>query len=217
MRCKIEKYLSGEFSPDELEALEMHMQLDEIHNRLYNKKVIWLQRVSIITRYAAAVVFILLFVRARYIDTVKYAQLEDEQLLEQYFNDKEQIKALYRAPYAADYYMIMHTEYCLNREMFTEAKQYLESALEIAPEKRALLFYIGMCDFRAGDYQGAIEIWKEFVKEETPFAEITEYYLAGGYLLNKDTHMARYTLFSIIEKQNHYYKQLAQELLIYMN
>jgi tetratricopeptide (TPR) repeat protein len=74
-------------------------------------------------------------------------------------------------------------------------------------------YYSGLCYLEMEQYNKAIQHFKKVIKENNNlFIEQAEWYMALGYLANKEEKKAYTTLYAIIEKKS-YYKKNAEKLL----
>ncbi len=197
---------------DKDDSLKLHFKLNEVHKSLAQKYNLTANIINLVNfgfKIVASVILVVCFVRAHYIDKVKYNKLEKHQLITYYF--KHNLSSSLRGGNTPD----REIASLLDEHQYNEAITFLKS-LPQNEDKPGLLLYIGYANMCAGNYQVAEKHFVELMEPQTVYSELAEYYLAGNYILSNNIKKAKETLKDIIVQKG-YYTTKSKSLLYYIN
>ena len=205
----IEKVIDTALSDDK--TLKLKFKLDEIHASLVHRyrmsaRILTLANITI--KVAATFAVLFFFVRAHYVDKVKYTKLERGQLINYYF--KNNISSLRGNRYPDREIAILLQDY-----NYGGAIDYLGEVYAKDTTKEGALFYLSYSNMCAGHYIVAAKQYRKLADNSLLFGETAQYYLAGNYLLGNQPQKAERLLEDIAHNKGHYAHQ-AKSLIYYI-
>lgn len=186
------------------ESLELKKELNQIHQMLYDKKKITreilLQRTSIFMRYAAILIFGILFIQARIID--RKSRHADQRCLISYYDTEVRLQERTRSPLPADS-LLFGAQQAINQQEYELALESLQLALASDSSKIALLFKLGQTCMANQDYRQAAEWFRKASLSSSLFSQEAHFYFAGCLVLSGEQNRGMYQFSQIAMDNNH--------------